>query len=255
MRAQDLTDHTDDARFARSLAEQAGQLLLSVRQEFTDASIEQRRDAGDQRSHQLLARLLAEHRPGDALLSEEGFDDLSRLRAERVWIVDPLDGTREFGDLQRQDWAVHVALWQHGALVAGAITLPAQGVSLATDDPPPLPPMAEPPTMVLSRSRPPQIARTVAKRLGAIELPMGSAGAKIAAVIDGTAQLYVHDGGQYEWDSAAPVAVALAAGLHASRLDGTPLEYNREQVWLPDLIVCQPDLAPEILQVTKAGAQ
>jgi 3'(2'), 5'-bisphosphate nucleotidase len=238
---------TGDHELAGALAEAAGRLLLEVRASLRDASERERRDAGDARSHALLLAELARARPGDAVLSEEGLDDPSRLRAERVWIVDPLDGTREFGELDRSDWAVHVALWEAGELVAGAVALPAQGVTLRTPSVALAPGRDGPPRIVVSRTRPPALAEHVRARLGGELVPMGSAGAKMCAVVQGAADVYVHAGGQYEWDSAAPVAVARAAGLHASRLDGSPLRYNREDPLLPDVVVCRPELAAAVL--------
>jgi 3'(2'), 5'-bisphosphate nucleotidase len=240
------TDHEVAAR----LATEAGQLLLAVREELADATAADRKIAGDKRSHDYLMEALARERPDDAVLSEEGFDDPVRLSAQRVWIVDPLDGTREFSELGRQDWAVHVALWQSGALVAGAVALPAQGVTLATPDPTPPPAYAGRPRIVVSRTRPPAVALQVRDQLNGTLVEMGSAGAKVAAVVQGLADIYVHAGGQYEWDSAAPVAVARAAGLHASRIDGSPLEYNRADPLLPDLVVCRPEYADAVLAVT-----
>ncbi len=240
---------TDDELAAR-LAEDAGRLLLAVREEFAGAEALERKAAGDRRSHEFLMSALAAERPGDAVLSEEGADDPVRLRSSRVWIVDPLDGTREFSEAGRDDWAVHVALWQDGELVAGAVALPAQGVTLATptvDAPPPAP--AEP-RVVVSRTRPPAVALDVREALGGTLVEMGSAGAKVAAVVQGRADVYVHAGGQYEWDSAAPVAVARAAGLHTSRIDGSPLRYNAPDPLLPDLLVCRPELAEAVLAVT-----
>jgi 3'(2'), 5'-bisphosphate nucleotidase len=196
---------------------------------------------------------LAAERPGDAVLSEEGADDRVRLTSERVWIVDPLDGTREFSELGREDWAVHVALWQAGELVAGAVALPAQGVTLATPDVAAPPPAPAAPRIVVSRTRPPEVALAVRDALGGILVEMGSAGAKVASVVQGLADVYVHAGGQYEWDSAAPVAVARAAGLYTSRIDGSPLRYNQSNVLLPDLIVCRPELAAAVLAVTTAS--
>src|SRR6201993_4622374 len=240
----------NDHALAARLATEAGRLLLGVRKEFADAEASERKAAGDKRSHDYLVDALARERPADAVLSEEGADDPVRLRSERVWIVDPLDGTREFSELGRQDWAVHVALWQSGDLVAGAVALPAQGVTLATPDP--TPPMAStgPPRIVVSRTRPPAIALQVRDKLSGTLVEMGSAGAKVAAVIQGLADVYVHAGGQYEWDSAAPVAVARAAGLHTSRIDGSPLAYNRADPLLPDLVVCRPEYAAAVLEVT-----
>jgi 3'(2'), 5'-bisphosphate nucleotidase len=194
---------------------------------------------------------LACERPDDAVLSEEGADNPVRLRSKRVWIVDPLDGTREFSELGRDDWAVHVALWQEGELVGGAVALPAQGMTLATPDvaaPPPPPPV---PRIVVSRTRPPAIALAVRDALDGVLVEMGSAGAKVASVVQGRADVYVHAGGQYEWDSAAPVAVARAAGLHTSRIDGSALAYNQPDTLLPDLVVCRPELAEAVLAVTR----
>ncbi|MBX5486950.1 MAG: 3'(2'),5'-bisphosphate nucleotidase CysQ [Mycolicibacterium hassiacum] len=241
-----MTDHEVAAR----LATEAGRLLLAVRDELAGASEVERKAAGDKRSHDFLMSALAAERPDDAVLSEEGVDDPRRLAAERVWIVDPLDGTREFSELGRDDWAVHVALWQRGELVAGAVALPAQGVTLAT------PTVAAPggsdgpPRVVVSRTRPPALALDVRDALGGVLVEMGSAGAKVAAVVQGRADVYVHAGGQYEWDSAAPVAVARAAGLHTSRIDGSPLRYNARDPLLPDLLVCRPELAESVLAIT-----
>jgi 3'(2'), 5'-bisphosphate nucleotidase len=240
------TDHEVAAR----LATEAGQLLLAVREELADATAAERKAAGDKRSHDYLMEALARECPDDAVLSEEGVDDPVRLSAQRVWIVDPLDGTREFSELGRDDWAVHVALWQSGALVAGAVALPAQGVTLATPDPTPPPAYAGEPRIVVSRTRPPAVALQVRDQLNGTLVEMGSAGAKVAAVVQGLADIYVHAGGQYEWDSAAPVAVARAAGLHTSRIDGSPLEYNRADPLLPDLVVCRPEYADGVLAVT-----
>ncbi|MBX9920852.1 MAG: 3'(2'),5'-bisphosphate nucleotidase CysQ [Mycolicibacterium frederiksbergense] len=243
---------SNDHELAGRLATEAGELLLKVRAEFADAESADRKAAGDKRSHDFLMAALAEHRPGDAVLSEEGADDKVRLSAERVWIVDPLDGTREFSELGRQDWAVHVALWERGELVAGAVALPAQGVTLAT--PTVIAPPAAPdaPRVVVSRTRPPAVALAVRDALGGTLVEMGSAGAKVASVVQGISDVYVHAGGQYEWDSAAPVAVARAAGLFTSRIDGSRLVYNQSNVSLPDLIVCRPELADAVLAVTKS---
>jgi 3'(2'), 5'-bisphosphate nucleotidase len=243
-------DNLDDGRLAGHLAAAAGRLLLQVREELAGATPQERKDEGDRRSQALLARLLGEARPDDAVLSEEAVDDHVRLTAERVWIVDPLDGTREFSELDRDDWAVHVALWQSGELVAGAVDLPAQGVTHTTAQPLPLtPPSGARPRFVVSRTRPPAILEPIVGALDAELVPMGSAGAKAMAVVDGRADVYLHSGGQYEWDSAAPVAVARAAGLHTSRIDGSPLEYNRADPLLPDLLICRPDLADEVLRL------
>ena len=245
-----MTAGSDDELAAR-LATEAGNLLLDVRRELADASAGERKAAGDKRSHDFLMEALAAQRPDDAVLSEEGVDDPVRLNADRVWIVDPLDGTREFSELGRDDWAVHVALWQNGELVAGAVALPAQGITLATPDVAVPPPAPAKPRIVVSRTRPPAIALQVRDVLDGVLVEMGSAGAKVASVVQGLSDVYVHAGGQYEWDSAAPVAVARAAGLHASRLDGSPLQYNRPDPLLPDLIVCRPELAEAVLGVTR----
>lgn len=243
-----------DHQLAARLATEAGELLLGVRAELADADAKERKAAGDKRSHDFLMAALAAERPGDAVLSEEGADDRIRLTSDRVWIVDPLDGTREFSELGREDWAVHVALWvrdgDHGELVAGAVALPAQGVTPATPDVAPPPPAPATPRVVVSRTRPPEVALAVRDALGGTLVEMGSAGAKVAAVVRGLADVYVHAGGQYEWDSAAPVAVARAAGLFTSRIDGSPLRYNQSDVLLPDLIVCRPELADAVLAVT-----
>jgi 3'(2'), 5'-bisphosphate nucleotidase len=219
------------------------------------------RAAGDATAQRLISTRLALARPGDATLSEEAADDHCRLGADRVWIVDPLDGTREFAEEGRSDSAVHVALWSNGELVAGAVALPGRGVTLSTvtlhsqtlaaeNGREPSQISRRIPRLAVSRTRPPAIAERVAAALGAELVPMGSAGAKVAAVVLGDVDGYLHAGGQYEWDSAAPVAVALAAGLHATRLDGSPLRYNQPDPLLPDLLVCVPELAPAILDVT-----
>jgi 3'(2'), 5'-bisphosphate nucleotidase len=241
-----VTDH----ELAAALATQAGTLLLGIRTELAGASAAERKSAGDKRSHHYLMEALAAARPQDAVLSEEGADDPIRLTSDRVWIIDPLDGTREFSELGRADWAVHVALWQSGELVAGAVALPAQGLTLAT--PTLAPPPAGPPTprIVVSRTRPSAIALEVAERIGGTLVEMGSAGAKAAAVVQGLAEVYLHAGGQYEWDSAAPVAVARAAGLHTSRINGSPLSYNRPDPLLPDLLICRPEYTDAVLAVT-----
>jgi 3'(2'), 5'-bisphosphate nucleotidase len=245
-----VSDHSDH-EVAGRLATEAGKLLLEVRDELVEASQDERKAAGDRRSHDFLMAALAVERPGDAVLSEEGADDPIRLSADRVWIVDPLDGTREFSELGRDDWAVHVALWQSGELIAGAVALPAQGITLATPTVNAPPPAPEQPRVVVSRTRPPAVALAVRDALGGVLVEMGSAGAKVASVVQGLSDVYVHAGGQYEWDSAAPVAVARAAGLHTSRIDGSPLTYNRRDPRLPDVVVCRPELAEAVLTVTR----
>jgi 3'(2'), 5'-bisphosphate nucleotidase len=240
-----------DHDLAADLATEAGKLLLDVRAELADATGAERKAAGDKRSHDYLMEALAQARPDDAVLSEEGADDPVRLRSRRVWIVDPLDGTREFSELDREDWAVHVALWEDGELTAGAVALPAQNVTLATPTVAAPPPAPAAPRIVVSRTRPPAVALQVRDALNGVLVEMGSAGAKVAAVVQGLADVYVHAGGQYEWDSAAPVAVARAAGLYTSRIDGSPLQYNRPDPLLPDVVVCRPEYAQAVLAVTQ----
>jgi len=238
-----------DAALARTLAVEAGRVLLAVRSGGSTG--DELKDAGDAAAQELLSGRLAAQRPGDQVLSEEAADPAARATADRVWIIDPLDGTREFAEPGRTDWAVHVALWDRSAkgLVAGAVALPALDVAYATDTPPVLPPRSQGARLriAVSRSRPPSLVTGLADRLDADLVAMGSAGVKCAAVWRGEADVYVHAGGQYEWDSAAPVAVARAAGLHASRIDGSELEYNRPDPLLPDLVVCRPDLADRVL--------
>lgn len=240
-------NRADDHRLARRLADESGALLLDLRRRFGFADPGALRTAGDRESHLLLMRRLAELAPGDAVLSEEGADDHARLDAERVWIVDPLDGTREYAEQGRADWAVHVALWVSGRLVAGAVALPAAGVTLGTDDPPRLSPLVDRPMrIVASRTRAPQLVQDLVSAVSGEVVPLGSAGAKVASVLRGETDAYVHAGGQYEWDSAAPVVVARAAGAVTTRLDGSELVYNRADPMLPDLVVCRPELAETI---------
>lgn len=235
----------DDHVLAAWTATVAGELLLQVRgQGLTGKEL---KDAGDRAAHELLIRLLAQHRPDDAVLSEEGRDDKARLHSDRVWIVDPLDGTREFSEPPREDWAVHVALWENGDLVAGAVAQPGLGTTFNTGQPPVVPGRtSDRPRIAVSRTRPPEFVTALAEEIGAELVPMGSAGAKVISVARDVTDAYVHAGGQYEWDSAAPVAVARAAGLHTSRADGARLEYNQDDVLLPDLLVCRPELAEQI---------
>jgi 3'(2'), 5'-bisphosphate nucleotidase len=246
----------DDHHLASELAARCGRLLVSLRADLAaqGADPRQLKDEGDRRSHDLLMDGFAERLAlGDAVLSEEGADDHGRLDAERVWIVDPLDGTREFGEPPRTDWAVHVALTVAGAPMAGAVALPALELVLSTEVPPALPAAtAGPPRVIVSRTRPPAAATFLAERLGGVLVEMGSAGAKAMAVVRGEADVYAHSGGQYEWDSCAPVAVALAAGLHCSRIDGSPLVYNRADPYLPDLLICRPELAEPALAALAA---
>jgi len=297
---------TEDDRLARDLAVEAGRRLVALRGH--GGKPDELRKAGDRMSHEFLSAELARRRPGDWVLSEEAADDLGRLTADRVWIVDPLDGTREFGDAGREDWAVHVALWERaphggvprgdvphgedpaggrsgrgpqsppdgqGGLTAGAVALPAQGEVLSTVTPPPAPsaswtgswpasspssPGSWPPArpggrlrVVVSRSRPAPFLPRMAELLGADLIPLGSAGAKAAAVLRGHADAYVHAGGQYEWDSAAPVAVARAAGFRASRIDGRELSYNQPDLFMPDILVCPPALAGALVDAIRSA--
>ena len=247
---------TNDHSLAAELATNAGRLLVDLRARRATEGVDPKAlgREGDAESHQLLMAALAQARPRDAVLSEEGLADPARLAAERVWIVDPLDGTREYGEVPRTDWAVHVALVVGGDPGAGAVALPARGLTLATATPPP-PPAAwtGPVRVVVSRSRPPAEATLIAEALDGELITLGSAGAKAMAVVLGEAEVYAHNGGQHEWDSAAPVAVARAADLHASRLDGTPLLYNRPDPYLPDLLICRPELAERVIEAA-AGA-
>ena len=244
-----MTTAVDDHRTARELADAAGALLLALRRDRGFADADALREAGDRESNQLLLDALRDRRPGDHVLSEEAPDDPSRADARRVWIVDPLDGTREFGEDGRTDWAVHVALLEGSELVAGAVALPARGRTFATDrpEPAPDPPDERPLRLAVSRTRPGAEAALLAERLGGELVPMGSAGVKAMAVVAGDVDVYAHSGGQYAWDSAAPVVVARSAGLHASRLDGSPLEYAATSTWLPDLLICRPELVDRVL--------
>jgi len=211
-------------------------------------------DAGDAAAQRAIAAVLAGERPGDAVFSEEAADDARRLSAARVWIIDPLDGTREYSDPARHDWAVHVALWAGGDLVAAAVALPALGEVHVTDPPPRVPERPDGPVRIaVSRTRPPAEAAAVATALDGELVPLGSAGFKTLAVVRGEVDAYVHSGGMYQWDSAAPVAIARAAGLVTSRLDGAPLVYNAPDPALPDLLVTRPELADRVLAAARAG--
>lgn len=239
-----------DAALAAHLADVAGQLLIAVRESgvFADKALGK---AGDATANQFLCHALRAQRPDDALLSEEEKDSLDRLAARRVWIVDPVDGTREYGEA-RADWAVHVALAVDGVPVLGAVALPGVGKVLRSDQPVALPPAPQKLRMVVSRTRPAPEAQAVAAMIGAELVPMGSAGAKAMAVILGQADIYLHTGGQYEWDSCAPAAVALAHGLHVSRIDGTPLIYNQADTYMPDLLICRKEHAATVLAAVAA---
>jgi 3'(2'), 5'-bisphosphate nucleotidase len=237
---------TTDARLAAKLAERAGLLLLQLAS-TSGLTGKELGKLGDARANELLLAELHGTRPGDAVLSEEAKDSPGRLSADRVWIIDPLDGTREYGMPGRTDWAVHVALWERGAdaITAAAVAQPDLGTVYASDEARAT--STESTVVLVSDSRPPTFAGPVAEKLGFQLRPMGSAGAKAMAVVRGDSAAYVHAGGQWEWDSAAPVGVALAAGLHASRIDGSPLKYNSETPYLPDLLICRPELADTFL--------
>jgi 3'(2'), 5'-bisphosphate nucleotidase len=249
-----VTPPTDDVAVAAEAAEAAARVLLEVRAGAPGGGTALG-DAGDAAGQQAVAGVLARRRPGDAVLSEEAADDPARLSARRVWIVDPLDGTREYREPGRPDWAVHVALWEDGELTAAAVALPAHGTVLVTDPAPLVPAQSAGRVRIaVSRTRPPPEADLAAAALGAELVPLGSAGCKIAAVLRGEADAYVHAGGMYQWDSAAPVAIARAAGLTTCRLDGSPLRYNGPDLALPDLLVCRPQLTETILTaVARAG--
>nr|WP_235903739.1 3'(2'),5'-bisphosphate nucleotidase CysQ [Pontixanthobacter luteolus] len=246
----EIADMTD-AQLAAHLAETAGQILLQVRDSamFTGKALGK---AGDETANQFLVHALRAQRPEDGLLSEESKDTKERLGKSRVWIVDPVDGTREYGE-ERSDWAVHVGLAIDGRASVGAVALPGlgDGAVLRTDRPAITSEYNGAPRLVVSRTRPAREALAVAKAIGGELVEMGSAGAKAMAVVRGDAEIYLHSGGQYEWDSCAPVAVALAHGLHCSRIDGSPLVYNQEDTWLPDLLICKPEFADEILRLVR----
>lgn len=242
-----------DADLAERLAREAGDMLLVLQQ---SGSFEGKAlgAEGDRIANDFLVGSLMLSRRGDALLSEEESDNRARLSASRVWIVDPLDGTREYGE-GRSDWAVHVGLAIDGVASVGAVALPGLGITLVSSNPPPLQPPSKPLRMLVSRTRPAREAVHVAEAMGAELLPMGSAGAKAMAVVRGEADIYLHTGGQYEWDNCAPVAVAEAAGLHVSRVDGSPLRYNNADTSLPDLLICRRELASEVLRLAATYAQ
>ncbi|MBU7580277.1 MAG: 3'(2'),5'-bisphosphate nucleotidase CysQ [Porphyrobacter sp.] len=246
----DLTD-LDDAALAARLAEEAGRLLLHV-QKNSGLSGKALGEAGDAAANRFLCDALRTARPDDGLLSEEERDNPDRLNKARVWIIDPVDGTREYSE-GRSDWAVHVALAINGVASIGAVALPGLegGIVLRSDQPQPLPSMPQRPRFVVSRTRPPREAQAVAEAMGGEIIAMGSAGAKAMAIARGKAEVYLHSGGQYEWDSCAPVAVAAAFGLHCSRIDGAPLIYNNLQTFMPDLLICRKELAKSATSAVK----
>ncbi|GAB3291127.1 3'(2'),5'-bisphosphate nucleotidase CysQ [Parasphingorhabdus pacifica] len=240
-----MTD--DDHALATGLAEAAGKHLLALRAEPDAPAGAELGERGDGGAHELLVMALSQHRPADSVLSEHGIAGPPRRPGGRTWIVDPLDGTREFGEPGRRDWAVHVALAERHHLVCGAVALPAEGIVLSTAEPVAGERRHQEFRIAVSRSRPPAFMTELAAALAAETVPMGSAGVKITSVVRGEVDAYVHTGGQYEWDSAAPVAVARSVGLHTSRVDGSDLVYDREDSWLPDLLVCHPEDAERLL--------
>jgi 3'(2'), 5'-bisphosphate nucleotidase len=237
----------NDAELAAQLAHVAGRILLEVRGSGV-LSAKALGKAGDQTANQFLLHAIREHRPDDGVLSEEEKDNFERLAHSRVWIIDPVDGTREYGE-ERSDWAVHVGLSIDGVASVGAVGLPGLGLVLRTDQPRSLPEAAAVPRMVISRTRPAREAVAVAEAIGAELVQMGSAGAKAMAVVRGEAEIYLHTGGQFEWDSCAPVAVAAAHGLHVSRADGSPLVYNQSDTYMPDLLICRSEYAAQVLEL------
>ena len=239
-----------DAALAAEVAADAGELLLAVRDEMGFYDPYDLGDAGDKRANTLILDQLHRHRPLDAVLSEEAVDDMSRVHADRVWIVDPVDGTHEYSLPGRDDWAVHIALWQRGGgITDAAVALPARGEVYRTDTAAPPPPRADGPIRITaSANRPPPVLWWLREQLDIELIRIGSAGAKAMAVVRGDVDAYLHAGGQWEWDSAAPAGVVRAAGLHASRLDGSPLIYNRRDPYLPDLLMCRPELADVLLE-------
>lgn len=254
--APDLTDDLTDAELAADLAADAGKLLLQVRAEIGFDQPWTLGEAGDRQANSLLLRRLQAERPGDAVLSEEAHDDLARLKSDRVWIIDPLDGTREFSTPGRDDWAVHIALWRRSSngqpeITDAAVALPARGnVVYRTDTVTSgAAPAGVPGTLriAVSATRPPAVLHRIRQTLAIQPVSIGSAGAKAMAVIDGYVDAYLHAGGQWEWDSAAPAGVMLTAGMHASRLDGSPLRYNQLDPYLPDLLMCRAEVAPILL--------
>jgi len=246
-----MTQPLSDVALARHIATTAGELLLTLQRSglFEGKALGQ---AGDRTANAFIMEALKTQRPEDAVLSEEEKDSPARLSVSRVWIVDPLDGTREYGE-GRTDWAVHVALAVDGEPALGAVALPGLDLTLCSETSPPAPLSAKKPRMLISRTRPSAETLAVADALGAELVPMGSAGAKAMAIIRGEADIYFHTGGQYEWDNCAPAAVAAAAGLHVSRADGSPLIYNRADPYLPDLLICRKEDAANILAQIRAA--
>ena len=239
-----------DQQLASRVATEAGAMLVELRDELVAEGIHywDLKDEGDVAGHRYIMSALMAARPDDVILSEEAADNRRRLNAERVWIIDPIDGTNEFAEHPRHDWAIHIALWESGEITAASVALPTLGITFDASPAAVVPPSTrEKPLLVTSRSRNPYCAVMVANALGCDVARLGSAGAKAMAIVMGEADIYVHDGGMYQWDSAAPSAVAKAAGLHVSRTDGSPLKYNQESLWLPDFLVCRTELAEPAL--------
>ncbi|MEY3680702.1 MAG: hypothetical protein RL547_1315 [Actinomycetota bacterium] len=244
-----------DQQLATRVATEAGSMLLELRAELDSVGTYywDMKDEGDVAGHRFLLEALRAARPDDIVLSEEAADDRRRLTSDRVWIIDPIDGTSEFAEPPRWDWAVHVALWERGELTAAAVAMPSLQKTFSADPPEPLPPYErEQPILVTSRNRNTYAAVAVGRALDCLVARLGSAGAKTMAVVLGEADVYVHDGGMYQWDTAAPAAVALAAGLHVSRIDGSPVRYNQPDLWLPDFLVCRRELADAALRALGA---
>lgn len=240
-----------DQQLASRVATEAGAMLVELRDALVAEGIHywDLKDEGDVAGHRYIMSALTAARPDDVILSEEAADNRKRLNATRVWIIDPIDGTNEFAEHPRHDWAIHIALWEAGELTAASVALPTLGITFDASPAAVVPPSTRAkPLLVTSRSRNPYCAVMVANALGCDVARLGSAGAKAMAVVMGEADIYVHDGGMYQWDSAAPSAVAKAAGLHVSRIDGSPLKYNQESLWLPDFLVCRTELAEPALK-------
>lgn len=247
-----IADLTADAELAQMIASEAGDLLRDIISTATCSAAELGK-RGDVEANTLILDRLHAARPHDFILSEESHDDRQRCGARRVWIVDPLDGTRDYSD-RLGDYAVHIGLAIDGVPTLGAVCLPASGKTYGSLHPPLLPPPHDgPPRIAVSRTRAPQLAQAVADAIGGVLVPMGSAGYKAMAVLIGKADIYLHSGGQFEWDNCAPAAVAMAAGLHASRIDGSPLVYNCADPLLPDLLICRPEWAEPVLKAIAAA--
>ena len=246
-----MTVEISDSRLTNSLAQGCGEILKGVRNGGLLRGLSLG-DAGDEAAQEWIARVLAHHRPQDGMLSEEAADDLTRLKKDRVWIVDPLDGTKEFAT-GRQDWAVHIALVENGIPIHAAVGLPDLGVTFKSSDVRAVTgPLSK--KFVISRNRPPKVASYIAEKMGYETVGVGSAGAKAMHVLLGDYDGYIHAGGQYEWDQAAPVGVAQAAGLHCCRLDGSEIRFNNEDTFIPDILICRPELKDEILEHAQAFA-